>query len=85
MFREQLESSARTSPVVLLVLGGFGGALIFIGNLVKLVGPIDLVGPDRSLAWTLISLLAGALLTGYFGYLAILRHRLRRNEMPPRS
>jgi hypothetical protein len=85
MFREQLENTARTLPVVLLALGGGGGALIFIGNLVNLAGPTPAGGADRSQAWTLISLLVGALLTGYFGYLGILRYRLRRNELPPRS
>jgi hypothetical protein len=31
------------------------------------------------------SFLVGALLTVYFGYLGILRYRLRRNGLPPQS
>jgi hypothetical protein len=85
MFREQLENTARTLPIALMALGGGGGALIFIGNLVNLIGPSPSGAPGRNLAWTLISLLVGALLSGYFGYLGILRSRLRRNELPPRS
>jgi hypothetical protein len=85
MIRERLEPTARTLPVALLALGGGGGILIFIGNLVNLAGPSPAGGPGRSLALTLISLLVGALLTGYFGYLGILRYRLRRNELPPQS
>jgi hypothetical protein len=82
MNREQFENIARTLPVFLIVLGCGGGILIALGNLVRLSDAMAAGG--RELASTLIAVLIGVLLGGYFGYLAILRRQMSRNDPPRR-
>ena len=77
--REQLQGVAAAISGKILLLGGIGGALMIVGNVVSLAEAIseghtgsDLLGPVFLLAF-------GVLLTGYFGYLAVLKAKLKRN------
>jgi hypothetical protein len=71
--------AASISPLP-LVLGGVGGALIAAANIKSMIlaAAEGRVGLD--IIWSFLGLLVGAGLTGYFGYLAILKRRLRQRR-----
>jgi hypothetical protein len=74
--RDQLEGVAESIPGWVVLLGGVGGALIALGNIVTLSRAL---GEDQSgtdLIWPIIAIAFGAGLTGYFGYIALLKARL---------
>jgi hypothetical protein len=76
--RDQLRSLSAAISGRLLVLGGIGGGMMIIGNIVSIV---DAIAEDRGgfkLFWPIFGLLFGALLTSYFAYLAVLKRRLKR-------
>ncbi len=77
--REQLHGVAAAISVKLLLLGGGGGVLIVIGNIVSLSQAISAGRTGSDLLWPVLGLAFGALLTGYFGYLGILKSKLKRN------
>jgi hypothetical protein len=79
MLREQFEGIARTLPFTLIVIGGGGGALIALANLIRLAQALRQGEPAGDLLWPLLSLAVGALLAAYFGYLATLKRALRRD------
>ncbi len=75
---DQLHSLAGAISGKLLALGGIGGGMMTIGNIVSIV---DAIAEDRAgsrLYWPIFGLVFGALLTSYFAYLAILKARLKR-------
>jgi hypothetical protein len=75
---DQFQSLATAISGRLLVLGGVGGGIMVLGNLVQL---IDAIAEDRDgfkLYGPLFGVLIGALLTSYFVYLAILKRRQKR-------
>jgi hypothetical protein len=75
---DQLHSLAAAISGRLLLLGGIGGGLMIIGNIVSIV---DAIAEDRGgsgLFWPIFGLVFGALLTSYFAYLALLKARLKR-------
>jgi hypothetical protein len=75
---EQIVGVAASITRVPLVLGGVGGALIAAANIksIGLAVSEGRIGPD--IIWSVLGLLLGLALTGYFGYLAILKRRLRQ-------
>jgi uncharacterized membrane protein len=76
--RDQLHSLAAAISGKLLVLGGIGGGLMIIGNIVSIV---DAIAQDRAgstLFWPIFGLVFGALLASYFAYLALLKAKLKR-------
>jgi hypothetical protein len=75
---DQLHSLATAISGKLLALGGIGGGMMIIGNVVSLV---DAIAEDRGgsrLYGPILGLVFGALLTSYFAYLALLKRRLKR-------
>jgi len=75
---DQLASLATAISGRLLLLGGIGGGMMIIGNIVSIV---DAIAEDRRgfrLYGPIFGLLFGALLTSYFAYLAILKAKLKR-------
>ena len=75
---DQLRSLAAAISGKLLLLGGIGGGMTIIGNIVSIV---DVIAEDRGgsrLYWPIFGLVFGALLTSYFAYLAILKANLKR-------
>ncbi len=75
---DQFRRLAAAVSVPLLLLGGIGGGLMIIGNIVSIV---DVIAEDRGgskLYWPIFGLLFGVLLTGYFAYLAVLKAKLKR-------
>jgi hypothetical protein len=76
--RDQLQSLAAAISGKLLLLGGIGGGMMVIGNIVSIV---DAIAEDRGgskLYWPIFGLVFGALLSSYFAYLAVLRAKLKR-------
>jgi hypothetical protein len=76
---DRLESLAAAISGKLLWLGGIGGGMMLVGNLVSV---IEAVAEDRGgskLYLALFGLLCGALLTSYFVYLALLKSKLKRS------
>lgn len=78
--RDQLEGVAESIPGWVVLFGGVGGALIALGNLLSLWQGLSAGESGAGFAWQLFALAVGALLAGYFGYLAALKARLRRNR-----
>ena len=76
--RDQLKGVAESIPGWVVLFGGMGGALIALGNLISLFQAINAGG--TGFAWPLFALAFGVLLAGYFGYLALLKARLKRNR-----
>jgi hypothetical protein len=76
---EQLQSVATSISVWLLVLGGVGGALMVIGNIVSLADAISHGRSGTDLYGSVLALAFGLLLTGYFSYLGILKAKLKRD------
>jgi hypothetical protein len=78
--REQIAGVAATITAVPLTLGGVGGALIAAAG-IKSIGLAFADGRiDLDLIWSVLQFLVGAALAGYFGYLAILKRRLRQRR-----
>jgi hypothetical protein len=78
---DQLHSLAGAISGKLLALGGIGGGMMTIGNIVSIV---DAIAEDRGgskLYWPIFGLVFGALLTSYFAYLAVLKARLKRRAV----
>jgi hypothetical protein len=61
-----------------VVFGGFGGVAIAAGNFVSLSQAISEGRAGLDLVWPLLALVFGLLLAGYFGYLALLKSKLKR-------
>jgi hypothetical protein len=76
--RDQLHSLAAAISVKLLWLGGIGGGLMIIGNIVSIVDAIAQGRAGSKLFWPIFGLVFGALLTSYFAYLALLKAKLKR-------
>jgi hypothetical protein len=75
---DQFHSLAAAISGRLLVLGGIGGGLMIIGNIVSIVDAIAEERGGSKLFWPVFGLVFGVLLTSYFVYLAVLRRRLPR-------
>ncbi len=71
--------AASISPVP-VVLGGVGGALIAAANIKSLVLALSEGRIGVDLIWGLLGTAVGLALAGYFGYLAILKRRLRQRR-----
>ena len=63
---DQIRNLAKAMPDKLLLIGGAGGALMIIGNLMVVADAIHDGHWGGHLVWTALSLLVGGLLTGYF-------------------
>jgi hypothetical protein len=75
---DQFHSLAAAISGKLLLLGGIGGGMMVIGNIVSI---IDAIAEDRGgskLLWPIFGLVFGALLASYFAYLALLKAKLKR-------
>jgi hypothetical protein len=75
---DQLHSLAAAISGKLLALGGIGGGVMIIGNVVSLVEAIAEDRGGSSLYGPIFGLVFGALLTSYFAYLAVLKLKLKR-------
>jgi hypothetical protein len=77
---EQIAGVAATITPLPLMLGGVGGALIAAAG-IKAIGLALAEGRiGLDLVWSVLELLIGAALTGYFAYLAILKRRMRQRR-----
>jgi hypothetical protein len=76
--RDQLHSLAAAISGKLLLLGGIGGGLMIIGNIVSIVDVIAEGRGGSKLFWPIFGVVFGALLASYFAYLALLKARLKR-------
>jgi hypothetical protein len=74
---DQLHSLAAAISGKLLLLGGIGGGLMIIGNIVSIASAIAEDRGGSKLFWSIFGLLFGVLLTSYFAYLALLKRRLK--------
>jgi hypothetical protein len=74
----QLRSLAAAVSVPLLLLGGLGGGLMIIGNVISIVDAVAEGRGGAKLYWPIFGLLFGILLTSYFAYLAMLKRKLKR-------
>jgi hypothetical protein len=74
---DQLHSLAGAISGRLLLLGGIGGSIVVIVNIVSIV---DAIAEVRSGGFysSIFGLVIGALLMSYFGYLAFLKRKLKR-------
>jgi hypothetical protein len=75
--RDQLQSLAGAISGKLLLLGAIGGSMMVIGNIVSIVDAIA-EGRGGGFYSSIVGLVIGALLTSYFGYLAVLKRKLKR-------
>jgi hypothetical protein len=75
---EQIVGVAASISPLPLVLGGVGGALIAAANIKSMILALAEGHIGLDIVWSLLGLLVGAALTGYFGYLAILKRRQRQ-------
>jgi hypothetical protein len=76
---DQLQSLAAAISGKLLVLGGIGGGMMIVGNIVSIVDAVAEDRGDSKLYWPIFGLALGALLTSYFVYLAVLKRKLKHN------
>jgi hypothetical protein len=74
--RDQLEGVAESIPGWAVLLGGVGGALIALGNLVSMSRAIGAGQSGIDLIWPILAIAFGLALAGYFGYIAMLKTRL---------
>jgi hypothetical protein len=77
---EQIVGVAASISPLPLVLGGVGGALIAAANIKSMILAVAEGRVGLDLIWSVLGLLVGAALTGYFGYLALLKRRLRQRR-----
>jgi hypothetical protein len=74
----QIRSLAAAVSLPLLLLGGLGGGLMIVGNVISIVDAVAEGRGGSKLYWPIFGLLFGALLTSYFAYLAMLKRKLKR-------
>lgn len=74
---EQLFGVAAVISNLHLALGGLGGFLVAVAN-IKTITEVLYGGVEGSLYWSGFGVLAGTLFMSYFGYLAILKRKLKR-------
>ncbi|HEY6259036.1 MAG TPA: hypothetical protein VIY51_24935 [Xanthobacteraceae bacterium] len=72
---ERLQRIAQTVSPKLLWLGGAGGIMMIVGNLMTIADEISGGRAVFVFPWQIFGLVVGALLTSYFVYLGILRKR----------
>ena len=77
---EQIVGVAASISALPVVLGAVGGALIAAANVKSMILAASEGRIGLDLAWSLLGLLVGVALTSYFGYLAILKRRLRQRR-----
>jgi hypothetical protein len=77
---EQIVGVAASISPLPVVLGGVGGALIAAANIKSIILAVAEGRVGLDLIWSLLGLLVGAALTSYFGYLAVLKRRLRQRR-----
>jgi hypothetical protein len=61
-----------------MLFGGLGGLAIAAGNILSLSQAISEGRIGLDLVWPLLALVFGVLLAAYFGYLALLKMKLKR-------
>jgi hypothetical protein len=76
---DQFHSLAAAISGKLLWLGGIGGGMMIIGNIVSIVDVIAEGRDGSKLLWPIFGLVFGALLASYFAYLALLKAKLKRS------
>jgi amino acid transporter len=72
---EQFQRIATSVSPKVLWLGGVGGVLMIVGNLMTVFDPLSEGRTVSTFPWQLFGVLVGAALTGYFVYLGILRRK----------
>jgi len=77
--REQIFGVAMVISNLHLALGGLGGFLIVVANVKTIAEDLSAGRVGSQLLWSGFGVLAGSLLTAYFGYLALLKRKLKRN------
>lgn len=77
---DQIVGVAASVSTVPVVLGGAGGALVAAANIKSLVLELSEGSIGVDLIWRLLAIAVGLALAGYFGYLAILKRRLRQRR-----
>jgi hypothetical protein len=75
--RDQLEGVAESIPGWVVLLGGVGGVVIALGNLVSLSRAMAEGQSGTDLIWPVLAITFGLVLAGYFGYIALLKARRR--------
>lgn len=81
-FGEQLQRIAGAISGKVLLVGGIGGAMMIIGNLMTMVDAISEGRAGIAVYGPAVGLIFGVLLTSYFGYLANLRRKLQHSARP---
>jgi hypothetical protein len=67
-----------------VAMGGVGGVLIALSNIKTIAESLSAGQADPQLIWPAIGLLIGVLMASYFGYLALLKRKLKRKMNDPR-
>ena len=78
--REQIEGVAQSVSIWLILFGGVGGAVIALGNIISISNAVSEGSAGLNLVGSLIALIFGLGLAGYFSYLALIRARLKRER-----
>jgi hypothetical protein len=77
-FHDQLFGVAAVISNLHLALGGFGGLLVVIANVKTIVEYLSEGVVGTQLLWPAFGVVFGSLFASYFGYLFILKRRLKR-------
>jgi hypothetical protein len=75
---EQIVGVAAAIGTLPVALGGMGGVLIAAANFKSLVLAFSEGSVGFDLVWSVLGLLVGVGLAGYFGYLGVLKRKLKR-------
>jgi hypothetical protein len=78
--REQLEGVAQSVSIWLVLFGGIGGVLIAAANIVSMSQTISEGRAGLNLVWPFIALIFGLGLAGYFGYIALLKAKMKQGR-----
>ena len=78
--REQLEGVAQSVSIWLVVFGGIGGVLIAAANIISISQAFLEGRAGLNLVWPFLALIFGLGLAGYFGYIALLKAKLKQGR-----
>jgi hypothetical protein len=77
---EQLAGVAKSVSIWLVLFGGIGGVLISLRNIIAIYQAVAEGQAGLDLIWPFLALIIGLGLAGYFGYIALLKARLKKGR-----